>query len=73
MITFLRCYGLPLLFAVMLAVFNSGYVVAGIMPSDAAQFTTAYTMPICVVAWVQWIATHVAARRARCIVTSGVW
>ena len=51
--SFLRCYGALLFVTIMVAGFNSVYVVIGVVPSYAAQMIGAFTLPIYFVAWVQ--------------------
>ena len=57
----MRRYGELATVTVMLAVFNSVYVVAGAEPSTPTQLIASYTMPICFVRWVQ-----ADARARRC-------
>ena len=53
MANFLRSYGWLLTVAVMLGAFQAAYVLAGVVPSTAAQLIAWYTLPICLTMWVQ--------------------
>lgn len=52
-IAFLRCYGGLVAAAVVLAVFNTVYVVTGTIPSPAAQMIMAFALPLYMMSWVE--------------------